>query len=64
MGMIKPQVDRHVKVPKDKVGVFEFSGLVFDTGIILEEKPADELRTSLHWHKIDRYFYETISCLL
>ena len=51
MRMIKPQVDRHVKVPKDKVGFFEISGLAFDTGIILEEKPAGELlgelRTSL-----------------
>ena len=55
-------MDRHVKVPKDKVAVFEFVRLVFDTGIILEDKLEVRLRTSLH--KIDRYFYETMSCLL
>ena len=54
--------DRHVKVPKDKVALFEFVGLVFDTGIILEDKLEVRLRTSLH--KINRYFYETMSCLL
>ena len=60
--MITPQVDRHVKVPKDKVTFLEFIGLVFDTGILLEDKLEVGLRTSLH--KVDRYFYETISCLL
>ena len=57
--MITPQVDRHVKVPKDKFAFLEFIGLVIDTGIILESKSEVELRMSLH--KIDRYFYETIS---
>jgi hypothetical protein len=60
--MITPQVDRHIKVPKDKVTFLEFDGLVLDTGIILEDKLEVGLRTSLD--KIDRYFYETISCLL
>ena len=64
--MITPQVDRHVKVPDDKVAFLEFVGLVFDTSIILEDKlevgPRVGLKVSIH--KIDRYFYETISCLL
>ena len=59
--MITQQVDRRVKVPKDKVAFLEFVGLVFDT-IILENKLEVVLRMSIH--KIDRYFYETISCLL
>ena len=57
--MITPQVDRHVKVPKDKVAVLELVGLVFDTSIILEDKLEVGLRPFPHWHKIDRYFYET-----
>ena len=56
--MITPQVDRHVKVPKDEVAFLEFFGHVFDTGIILEDKLEVRLRTSLH--KMDRYFYENI----
>ena len=52
------QVDRHVKVPQDKVAFLEFVRLVFDTGIIFEDKLEARLWTSLH--KIDRYFYETI----
>ena len=56
--MIRPQVDRHVKVPKDKVAFLKSVGLVLDTGIILEDKLKVILRTSLH--KRDRYFYETI----
>ena len=62
--MIRQQVDRHVKVPKDKVALLEFVGLVFNTSFILvsEDKPEVGLRTSLR--KMDRYFYETISCLL
>ena len=60
--MMTTQVERHVYVPKDKVVFLEFGGLVFDTGIILEDKLEVGLWTSLH--KIDRYFYETISCLL
>ena len=56
--MITPQVDGHVKVPKDKVAFLEIDGLVFDTSIILEDKLEVELRTSLH--KINRYFYEAI----
>ena len=55
-------MDKHVKVPKDKVTLIEFVGLVFDTSIILEDKLEIGLRTSLH--KINRYFYETKSCLL
>ena len=58
---ITEQVDRHVKVPMDKVAIFEFVGLVFDTGVVLEDKLEVRLRTSLH--KMNRYFYET-SCLL
>ena len=60
--MIIQQVDRHVKVPKDKIAFLEIVGLVFDTGIILEDKIEVGLRASLH--KINRYFYETILCLL
>ena len=60
--MIAPQVDRHVKVPKDKVTFLEFFGLVFDTVTILEYKLEVRFRTSPD--KIDRYFYETKSCLL
>ena len=63
--MITPQVDRHINGPYDKVAFLEIFGLVFDTGIngiILEDKLEVGLRTFLH--KVDRYFYETISCLL
>ena len=60
--MITLQVDRHVNAPKDKVAFLEFVGLVFDTSIILEDKLEVGLRTSLH--KIYRYFYQTISCLI
>ena len=60
--MITPQVDRHVKVPKDKVAFLEFVGLVFDASIIFEDKLEAGLWTSLH--KIDRYLYEIIWCLL
>ena len=56
--MSRPQVDRHVKVPKDKVTFLECVGLVLDTGIIHEDKLNVVLRTSLH--KMDRYFYKTI----
>jgi hypothetical protein len=55
-------VDRRVEVPMNKVAFLEFVGLVFDTGIILEDELEDGRRTSLD--KIDRYFYETISSLL
>ena len=51
-------MDRHVKVPDDKVALLEFVGLVFDTGTILEDELEVGLWTSLH--KMDRYFYETI----
>ena len=54
-------MDRHVRVPKDKVALLEFVGLVFETSIILEDKLEVGLRMSL---KMDRYFYETISCLI
>ena len=60
--MTTRQVDRHVKVPKDKVTFRERFGLVFDTVTVLEDKLEVGLRTSLD--KIDRYFYETILCLL
>jgi hypothetical protein len=61
--MITPQVDRHVKVPKDKVAFLEFVGLEFDTGIvpgsgILQDKL--EIRLGMSLDKIDRYFYKTI----
>ena len=55
-------MNRHVKVPKDKVAFLEAIGLVFDAGTILKDKLEVGLRTSLD--KIDRYFYETISYLL
>ena len=52
-------MDRHVKVPKDKIAFLEFVGLVFDgSDIIPEDKLEVGLRTSCH--KMDRYFYETI----
>ena len=51
-------MDRHVKVPYDKVAFLEFVGLVFDTDTILEDKLEVGLWTSLH--KMDRYFYENI----
>ena len=51
-------MDRHVKVPDDKVAFLEFVGLVFDTDTILEDKLEVGLWTSLH--KMDRYFYENI----
>ena len=60
--MITPQVDKHVNIPDDKVAFLEFVGLVFDTANILEDDLKVGLRTSLH--KVDRYFYEIISCLL
>ena len=41
------------------VALLELVGLVFDTGVIHEDKLEDEHRTALN--KIDRYFYETIS---
>ena len=60
--IITAQMDKHVNGPDDEVAFLEFIGLVFDTSIILEDKLEVGLRTFLH--KIDRYFYETISCLL
>ena len=64
--MIAPQVDIHVEVPDDKVALLEFVGLglVFDTSIILEDKLELEVGLRTFLHKVDRYFYETISCLL
>ena len=56
--MFTPQMDRHVRVPKDDVAFLEFVGLVFETSIILEDKLEVGLWMCLH--KIDRYFYETI----
>ena len=46
----------------NEVALLEFMRLVFDTGIILEDKLEDGRRTLLD--KIDRYFYETISNVL
>ena len=46
----------------NEVALLEFMGLVFDTGIILEDKLEDGRRALLD--KIDRYFYETISNVL
>ena len=46
----------------NKVALLEFVGLVFDTGIILEDELDGRRRTPLD--KIDRYFYENISNLL
>lgn len=57
-----PQMDRRVEVPTDKVAFFEFVGLEFDAGIVLQDELKEGRRTSLD--KIDRYFYETISRLL
>ena len=56
-----PKIDRHVEVQMNKVAMLEFIGLVFDTGIILDDELEDGRRTSLD--KIDKYFYETISSL-
>jgi hypothetical protein len=59
--MAQLQVDRHVKVPKDKVAFLESVGLIFDANIIpgiLEDKLNIGLWTCLN--KIDRYFYKTI----
>jgi hypothetical protein len=46
----------------NKVTLLEFMGLVFDTGMILEDQLEDGRRTSVD--KIDRYFWETMSNLL
>ena len=40
----------------------EFVGLVFDTGVILEDKLEVRRRTSLD--KFNKYFYKNISSLL
>jgi hypothetical protein len=55
-------MNERVEVPTNKIVSLEFAGLVFDTGVILEDKLKDGRRTSLD--KIDRYFYRTISNLL
>ena len=66
--MITPKVDRHVKIPKDKITFLECVELqlVFDTSIIFEDKLKVGLRIKLRiaLHKMDRYFYERILCLL
>ena len=46
----------------NKVALFEFVGLVFDTSIILDDKLEGRCRTSLD--KIDRYFYKATSSLI
>ena len=57
-----PQVDRRVEAPTNRVALLEFVGLVFDAGIVFQDELKDGRRTSVD--KIDRYFYETILCLL
>ena len=46
----------HIEVPVKKVALLEFVGLVFDTGIILEDEL--EVRGPTPLDKMDRYFYE------
>ena len=48
----------------NEVALLEFMGLVFDTGIILEDKLEPEHGRRRLLDKIDRYFYETISSVL
>ena len=48
-------MDRHVKVPKDKVAFLEFVELVFDISIILEDKLEGGLRTFLHVISMELY---------
>ena len=47
-------MDRHVDVPVNKFALLELVGLVFDTGMILEDEFESGPRTSLD--KIDIYF--------
>ena len=54
-----PKIYRHVEVRMNNVAMLEFVGLVFDTGIILEDELEDGRRTSLD----KKYFYESISSL-
>ena len=51
-------MDEHVEVPVNENVFLEFAGLVFDTGVILEDELEDGRWTSVD--KIDKYFYETI----
>ena len=51
-------MDEHVEVPVNRSLFLKFAGLVFDAGVILEDKLEVGRRTSLD--KIDKYFYETI----
>ncbi len=46
----------------NKGAILEFVGLVFDTGVVLENELEVGRRTSLD--KIDKYLYATISSLL
>jgi len=46
----------YIKVPMNRVALLELVGLVFDTGMILEDKLEDGRWTSLD--KIDRYFFQ------
>ena len=55
-------MDRHVDVPVNKVAFLELVGLVFDTGIILEDEYEGGPRTSLD--KIDIYFCGNMLSLL
>ena len=55
-------MDRRVDVPMKRVAFFEFAGLVFDSGMILEDELEGGRRTPLD--KIDRDFYDIISSLL
>jgi hypothetical protein len=51
MMILYRKVDERVEVPKNKVSVTEFAGLVFDICFILEDELEDGRRTSLD--KID-----------
>ena len=55
-------MDRHVDVPVNKVAFLELVGLVFDTGIILEDEYEGGPRTSLD--KNDIYFCGNMLSLL
>ena len=54
-------MDRRVDVPMNNITFLEFSGLVFDAGLIFEGKLEDGHRASLE--KSEKYFYKTISSL-
>jgi hypothetical protein len=55
-------VDGRFDVPTNKVSFLKFVGLVFDTGIVLEDELKNGCWTFLD--EIDRYFYENILSIL